>query len=1126
MSADAIQLIIGASHWDVSTDNDQGGIYLYNYQNNSWIQNGNVLTASDANLMDYFGYGIAFNDNQSMLTVGANFWEGSLENQGGIYTFNTNSAALDVVGDIHSDSTIWASAFSSNSPFLLQTKGTTRLYIDDSSGNVGIGTTAPSTFKLEVNGSVGPASAPTITNISQSITSLDNTAGFVGLDTSIAIGTDSLPVISYRNYTSGDLKVAKCSNTTCTSATLTSLDTTGDVGLDTSIAIGIDSLPIISYYDDTNDNLKVAKCSNTSCTAATITSLDTTGVVGSNTSIAIGTDGLPIISYYDDTNDDLKVAKCSNASCTAATITSLDTTGNVGLDSSIAIGTDGLPVISYYDTTNEDLKVAKCSNASCTSATLTSLDTTGNVGSEISIAIGTDGLPVISYHDTTNGDLKVAKCSNASCTAATLTSLDTTGDTGYYPSIDIGTDGLPVISYRDTTNGYLKVAKCNNTTCTAATLTSLDTTVDAGYDTSIVIGTDSLPMISYFDVTNTDLKVAHCATESCSQTSGSYYAGGSDLGSRAKYFNNTYAVNYWAKEGMAISNFDLAEDYTILGKADFGDLVSVALNGNKAVTRSTKAYQDTLLGIVSTKPGIRLSEWDNPQQNQKPIALAGRVPVKVTSINGHILAGDHLTSSPLPGIAMLASKSGMTVGTALENTNFDKEACASVFKLADISWPDDDGTNSSKPCFKVPVASLDSKIRNELITNYGLTESDFFYVGKIMTFVNVSHFEPEIVKLKLDKLANAFSFDNFGFLKTNKLIAVEISVSTLSADSIWVGSLSVDTVSVNNLVSSKATIYGPLTTDLLSANTIIAHTLSADRISTDSLLASSAVLGEATISGTLYADHIHGLQDKILDSLQDSSLLSASHGPSMADIKNELSQEGLTLASNLQTTLDELELSKDDIVLSPSAAYLDKYLEVNGNAYISKSLGIADNLQIGTGLFINSDGLTKQGIYSITADKIQLNPLGTGSLSLMADTLVIDQKGEVIVNGDLKVTGKIVSNEIEVTNNIKILGTTSIGKKLEIDSEEASSSSQVASDKSTGKAFLQAGQTSVTLNNSLITDNSLIYITPISNTSNQVIFVNKQVADNPDTTEVEGYFTVTINEPVNNDIYFNWWIIN
>jgi hypothetical protein len=82
----------------------------------------------------------------------------------------------------------------------------------------------------------------------------------------------------------------------------------GDVGSYTSIAIGADGLGLISYHDQTNGDLKVAQCNDTFCTSATSTILDSAGDLGETTSIAIGTDGLGLISYWDVSNLDLKVA--------------------------------------------------------------------------------------------------------------------------------------------------------------------------------------------------------------------------------------------------------------------------------------------------------------------------------------------------------------------------------------------------------------------------------------------------------------------------------------------------------------------------------------------------------------------------------------------------------------------------------------------------------------------------------------------------------------------------------------------------------------------------------------------------------------------------------------------------
>ena len=79
-------------------------------------------------------------------------------------------------------------------------------------------------------------------------------------------------------------------------------DPANDVGSYTSIAIGTDGFPVISYLDARPPcALKVAKCVNAACTGtSTITTVDDpANTVGEYTSIAIGTDGLPVISYYD-----------------------------------------------------------------------------------------------------------------------------------------------------------------------------------------------------------------------------------------------------------------------------------------------------------------------------------------------------------------------------------------------------------------------------------------------------------------------------------------------------------------------------------------------------------------------------------------------------------------------------------------------------------------------------------------------------------------------------------------------------------------------------------------------------------------------------------------------------------
>jgi hypothetical protein len=204
---------------------------------------------------------------------------------------------------------------------------------------------------------------------SASLTTVDDPANDVGQETSIAIAPDGLPVISYYDASAGALKVAKCNDAACSSGdeTITIVDNSAVVGLYTSIAIAPDGLPVISYHNSTALALRVAKCNDAACSSATLTNVDDPdNDVGHYTSIAIAPDGLPVISHFDATALALKVAKCNDAACRSATLTTVDDpANNVGHYTSIAIAPDGLPVISYFDATFGALKVAKCGNLDC-----------------------------------------------------------------------------------------------------------------------------------------------------------------------------------------------------------------------------------------------------------------------------------------------------------------------------------------------------------------------------------------------------------------------------------------------------------------------------------------------------------------------------------------------------------------------------------------------------------------------------------------------------------------------------------------------------------------------------------------------------------------------------------------
>jgi len=361
-----------------------------------------------------------------------------------------------------------------------------------------------------------------------------------GLHTGVAlaIGSDGLPVVPYLQVFASKLKFTECGNHKCSAGNFIAdvVSTPSGAG-NINVAISTDSLPIITYVDSQSREVRAIKCGNSTCNSGNTVSL--IEYVNSSTaanSIVIGSDGLPAISYVNPSVRNLKFAKCGNAACSSGnTITTIDPGGMEGpslksYDSpSIAMGSDGRAIISYLETgQNYKLKVIKCGNSLCNSGNVTTIVDGSGLSEFNSITIGSDGLPIIAYQDwDPNRVLKVMKCGNASCSSGnTVTTVDNAGAVGLYASIAIGTDNLPIIAYQDSTSyPYdLKFVKCGNSSCSAGNIiTKLNSPRHDGYYNKIVIGSDSLPIVAYRDVSNDSVTVFKCKEPACTSVLNTEY---------------------------------------------------------------------------------------------------------------------------------------------------------------------------------------------------------------------------------------------------------------------------------------------------------------------------------------------------------------------------------------------------------------------------------------------------------------------------------------------------------------------------------------------------------------------------------------------------------------------------
>lgn len=172
----------------------------------------------------------------------------------------------------------------------------------------------------------------------------------------------------------------------------------------------------------------------------------------------------------------------------------------------------------------------------------------------------------------------------------------------------------------------------------------------------------------------------------------------------------------------AAGQADLAEFYATDGRVEPGDLVApTATGGVMGVT--TKAYQPNMIGIVSTNPiADGIIGWSEKSATRQPIALAGRVPLKVSLQNGDIRAGDPLTASSTPGVAMKATTAGRIIGYALEDYTSASSA------LSDWVVREEADRNKTHAGTLAPYTSR--------------PDSWATGTGKIMVFANASYTDP------------------------------------------------------------------------------------------------------------------------------------------------------------------------------------------------------------------------------------------------------------------------------------------------------------------------------------------------------------------------------------------------
>lgn len=142
----------------------------------------------------------------------------------------------------------------------------------------------------------------------------------------------------------------------------------------------------------------------------------------------------------------------------------------------------------------------------------------------------------------------------------------------------------------------------------------------------------------------------------------------------------TQAGTQYKLRGRAIeAEFaDLAEVYRADKAMSPGDIVK--LGGENEITLNDQAGGTDVFGVISTAPAFLLNSGNKTKDLHYPVALTGRVPVKVV---GRVKKGQRIIASQIPGVGVAVDAKDIKfvlqiVGRALESKDTDEVGLVEV----------------------------------------------------------------------------------------------------------------------------------------------------------------------------------------------------------------------------------------------------------------------------------------------------------------------------------------------------------------------------------------------------------------------------------------------------------------
>ena len=625
-------------------------------------------------------------------------------------------------------------------------------------------------------------------------------------------------------------------------------------------------------------------------------------------------------------------------------------------------------------------------------------------------------------------------------------------------------------------------------------------------------------------------------------------------------------------------------EYMEMGEiVEAGDIIAETNNKGK----KAKGV-DHAIGVISRTTSFlgnsRIS--DNP--NTDIVGYVGQIQTKVSTVNGAIHRGDRITTSNIPGTGEKATKAGQIIGVALEDfdPNNSSQAiscpsgtssdisCGKIMLYVNPSWYDPDVYITNAGDLNVSFENNQFVARNEgsLVTRIGS------FATAVIANLKAGAIQAQSLTISgLSTLSSvtAQTITVSGNLTTSSLSVATNSI-TIAGQSLteYIDSRISNAIDSGQLVSPLASDSATVRSGKVVIKPLIATTepvleVEGNASVSGQLSTNSLTTTDATVSGTLRVDTL------IADNLTalEAQVASLSAGSTEIPPPSEESIASF-IATGIQSQYADIASLSAGVAFVPDLK--TDFLQVNQGLIALAPSSLSDTSITGQ-LSINGSLILSENSVNVLGADFNIQPLRQGGVSFEGGLITMDTDGNlytagnaafaknVTVGGNLATNflSPIPGNDLEITlpatstqlaqgtgsslvvKNASGSGVLSINQLGDLVASGAGQFKELAASSlnivrgaqadtsfnetiasgSAGTGIVNAYYTERTIVSPFVTEDSLIYITPTSDTNGITPYVSRQIAQD-DENGIKGSFTVTIPQTSTSDIKFNWWIVN